>query len=185
MMFIITVFFTNIILEITTVRYGFKSNGMPGVLYTLLSLSASVFWTLSGIFFLPFENTPAGQAKFLIWNLVPLLPWIFLCRKKYRISSVRLFLIGLSGIFSQAVFLTGVIYLALGENWQKALEYDISRYCGAFLLLFAVPGLLLNSLTFWIKKESWKCPNIALALIAGSSAFFFFILGVGALRLSV
>ena len=187
MMSIITTlcFLANMILGITTVRYGLKSNGMPGVFYTLLTLGATVFWTLSGIFFLHFENNCLGQIGFFVWNLIPVLPWIFLCRKKYRISKPYFFRLGLSGILTQAVFFTEIICLVIFGNWQDALEYDISRYCGAFLLLFAVPAFLLNSFAFWIKKESWKCPDIALALIAGLSAFFFFLLGVGAMRISV
>ena len=187
MMFTITIccFFANIICGIATVRYGLKSNGMPGVLCVLLTLTVSVVWTFAEIFFLPSENNWLGQIKFFAWTLLPFLPWIFLWRKKYKILSPELFRIGLSGFLTQAVFFTEITCLAVGGNWQESLEYDIPRYCGAILLLFAVPALLLNSLAFWIKKESWKCPNVTLALIAGLSAFFFFLVGLGSLRISV
>ena len=185
MIFIITTFFGNIFLGIATARYGFKSNGMPGAFYALLTLSLSVFWTLCGIFFMPFENNWWGQSTFFMWNLIPFLPWIFLCRKKYRISFSGGLRLGFAGILFQSVFLAGVTYLALGENWLEALEYDISRYCGALLLLFAVPALLLNSLVFWFEKESWKCPNHLLAILAGAGAFFFFCMGLASLRVSV
>ena len=187
MMSIITIhcFLANMILGIATLRYGFKSNGMPGVLYTLLAVSASVFWTLAGIFFLHFENNCWGQMGFFAWTAMPCLPWIFLCRKKYKFSKPYFFRLGLFGILTQAVFFTAETCLTVTGNWQDALEYDIPRYCGAFLLLFAVPAFFLNSLAFWTKKESWKCPDIALAMIAGLSGFFFFLVGAGALRISV
>ena len=106
MMFTITIccFFANIICGIATVRYGLKSNGMPGVLCVLLTLTVSVVWTFAEIFFLPSENNWLGQIKFFAWTLLPFLPWIFLWRKKYKILSPELFRIGLSGFLTQAVF---------------------------------------------------------------------------------
>ena len=182
---IIHCFLANVILGIATVRYGFKDNGMPGVLYTLLAVSASVFWTVSGICFLHFENNCWGQMGFFAWTAMPCLPWIFLCRKKYKFSKPYFLRLGIAGILTHAAFFAGVTYLAVTGNWQEALEYDISRYCGIFLLLFAVPAFLLNSLAFWFKEENWKCPDIASAMIALLSAIFFFAVGAGALRISV
>ncbi len=181
---IIHCFLANVILGIATLRYGFKDNGMPGVLYTLLAVSASVFWTVSGICFLHFENNCWGQMGFFAWTAMPCLPWIFLCRKKYKISKPYFLRLGIAGILTHAAFFAGVTYLAVTGNWQEALEYDISRYCGIFLLLFAVPAFLLNSLAFWFKEENWKCPDITSAMIALLSAIFFFAVGVTVLRVS-
>ena len=184
-MMIIHCFLANVILGIATLRYGFKDNGMPGVLYTLLAVSASVFWTVSGICFLHFENNCLGQMGFFAWTAIPCLPWIFLCRKKYKISKPYFLRFGIAGILTHAAFFAGVTYLAVTGNWQEALEYDISRYCGIFLLLFAVPAFLLNSLAFRFKEENWKCPDITSAMIALLSAIFFFAVGVTVLRVSV
>ena len=178
-------FLANMIFGIMTLRYGFKSNGMPGVLYTLLTLSASAFWIITGMFFIHFENNCCGQTGFFAWTAIPFLPWIFLFRKKNKVSKPYFFRLGIAGILTQAALFTAVTCLAVNGNWQEALEYDISRYCGAFLLLFAVPAFFLNSLAFWFKEENWKCPDIASAMIALLSAIFFFAVGAGALRISV
>jgi len=102
---IIYCFLANVILGIATLRCGFKDNGMPGVLYTLLAVSASVFWTVSGICFLHFENNCRGQMGFFAWTAMPCLPWIFLCRKKYKISKPYFLRLGIAGILTQAAFL--------------------------------------------------------------------------------
>lgn len=178
----------NILLGAATARYSFKCNGMPGVFYALLTLGGSVFWTLIGPLIalsLPFTENWCRVVIFFIWEFALFLPWGILCRNKYKLSSPWFFWIGFSGILTQSSFLAGLILMTVGEDLQKVLEYDISRYCSCLLLLFLVPAFILAALTFSFKKESWKCPDATLALASWACALFFFCTGLFSLKASV
>ena len=91
MMFIFTIccFFATILWGIVTVCCGFRNNGMPGVFYTLLTSGGTVFWSLIGpsiVLSLPFTENWCRIVIFLIWESVIFLPWLILCRNKYKVS---------------------------------------------------------------------------------------------------
>ena len=154
---------------------------MPGVFYTLLTSAGTVFWSLIGpsiVLALPFTENWCRIIIFLIWESVIFLPWLILCRNKYKVSEPGFSRIGISGIFTQLFFLIWITLILTSENLQEVLEYDIGRFCGCLLLLFTVPAFILTALAFSFKKKSWQCPDTTLALAAWSCALFFFFVGL-------
>ena len=159
---------------------------MPGVFYTLLTSAGTVVWSLIGpsiVLALPFTENWCRIIIFLIWESVIFLPWLILCRNKYKVSEPGFSQIGISGIFTQLFFLIGIALMLTKENLQEVLEYDIGRYCGG-LLLFAVPAFILTALVFSFKKKSWQCPDTTLALAAWCCALFFFGAGLFAIKVT-
>ena len=188
-MFIFTIccFFATILWGIVTVCCGFRNNGMPGVFYTLLTSAGTVFWSLIGpsiVLSLPFMENWCRIIIFLIWESVIFLPWLILCRNKYKVSEPGFSQIGISGIFTQLFFLIGIALMLTKENLQEVLEYDIGRFCGGLLLLFTVPAFILTALVFSFKKKSWQCPDTTLALAAWVCALFFFGAGLVAIKVT-
>ena len=160
---------------------------MPGVFYTLLISGGTVFWSLIGpsiVLSLPFMENWCRIVIFLIWESVIFLPWLILCRNKYKVSEPGLSRIGISGIFTQLFFLIGIALMLTKENLQEVLEYDIGRFCGGLLLLFTVPAFILTALAFSFKKKSWQCPDTTLALAAWVCALFFFCAGLSGLKVT-
>ena len=189
MMFIFTIccLGITILLGIVTLCCGFRNNGMPGVFYTLLISGGTVFWSLIGpsiVLSLPFMENWCRIVTFLIWESVIFLPWLILCRNKYKVSEPGFSRIGISGIFTQLSFLIWIALMLTKENLQEVLEYDIGRFCGCLLLLFTVPAFILTALAFSFKKKSWQCPDTTLALAAWSCALFFFFVGLLAMKVT-
>ena len=187
LIFTICCFFATILLGIVTVCCGFRNNGMPGVFYTLLTSGGTVFWSLLGpsiVLSLPFMENWCRIVIFLIWESVIFLPWLILCRNKYKVSAPGFLQIGISGIFTQLSFLVWIVFMLTRENLQEVLEYDIGRFCGGLLLLFAVPAFILTALAFSFKKKSRQCPDTTLALAAWSCALFFFCAGLSGLKIT-
>jgi len=160
---------------------------MPGVFYTLLTSGGTVFWSLIGpsiVLSLPFTENWCRIVIFLIWESVIFLPWLILCRNKYKVSEPEFSRIGISGIFTQLFLLIGIALMLTNENLQEVLEYDIGRFCGGLLLLFTVPAFILTALVFSFKKKSWQCPDTTLALAAWVCALFFFGAGLFAIKVT-
>ena len=105
---------------------------------------------------MPFTENWCRIVIFLIWESVIFLPWLILCRNKYKVSEPGFSQIGISGIFTQLPFLIGIALMLTKENLQEVLEYDIGRFCGGLLLLFTVPAFILTALVFSFKKKSWQ-----------------------------
>lgn len=192
MMFDFTIhcFIANILFGIAACHYGFKSKGMPGVFYVLISLGASALWTLAGagIFScLPFRETLCGSVLFFVWNLAALFPWGLLCRSRYKSSEPWFFWIGAAGVLAYAAFLAGVACLVAGENsWQGLNDCNIDnifRFCGLVLLL-SVPALMFTAVSLSIQKEGQKSAKPSLPFAAWGSSLLFFLIGMGALGLA-
>lgn len=185
-LFTVCCFFANILASIVTIVYGFKCRGWTGVFYTLAALGGSCFWCITGTIWqanLPIINNMVNLTIFFLWNSGAFLPWILLyC--KYKSSEKPYRKITFAGIFTQIIFLAGITILAIDGDLQNNLDY-ISRYCGCLLLLFIAPGFILTWIAVVSMSARWKYHKISLTFVIVISALFFFLAGLGALRISV
>ena len=82
------------------------------IAYLLSRLSLGLGAVLS----LPFTENWCRIVIFLIWESVIFLPWLILCRNKYKVSEPEFSRIGISGIFTQLFFLIGIELMLTKEN---------------------------------------------------------------------
>ena len=102
---------------------------MPGVFYTLLTSGGTVFWSLIGpsiVLSLPFTENWCRIVIFLIWESVIFLPWLILCRNKYKVSEPGFSRIGISGIFTQLSFLIGIALMLTKEKRFSHINLTMS-----------------------------------------------------------
>lgn len=166
-----------ILFGVFAMRFGFRDKGMEGAVNAACLHGGGVLWSFAGAAALNspfFRECPVGFLLFVLWELVPFVPWGAMCRKKNGPLSFRT---GVAGLLAQGAFLLGVYPYARSVGAGDC-EMGLFLYHGLLMLFYLVPLFIITAGEASSRRDIPEDEKVWMRLAGLVGAFIFFLMSV-------
>ena len=172
-----------ILFGVFAMRFGFRDKGMEGAVNAACLHGGGVLWSFAGAAALNspfFRECPVGFLLFVLWELVPFVPWGAMCRKKNGPLSFRT---GVAGLLAQGAFLLGVYPYARSVGAGDC-EMGLFLFHGLLMLLYQLPLFIGIACVVSVEQDIPEDEKVWMRLTGWGGAFVFFLVGLFSIGLS-